>query len=169
MVEWHHWFNGHEFEWTQGDSEGQGSLCAAVHGVTKSHIRLSNWTAMINITPLDFSYTLLLCLGLWNDHTMPSSATLLSPSPLPFESPVCRHVLWSVPYHSRTLKGLQLFSTTFHVCSEFCVANTLHHVLTSSLRYEATTSVGLSCGSTPGHSGAATVIWPLEISACSKP
>ena len=81
---------------------------------------------MINITPLDFSYTLLLCLGLWNDHTMPSSATLLSPSPLPFESPVCRHVLWSVPYHSRTLKGLQLFSTTFHVCSEICVANTLH-------------------------------------------
>ena len=81
---------------------------------------------MINITPLDFSYTLLLCLGLWTDHTMPSSATLLSPSPLPFESPVCRHVLWSVPYHSRTLKGLQLFSTTFHVCSEICVANTLH-------------------------------------------
>ena len=23
---WHHWFNGHEFEQTQGDTEGQGSL-----------------------------------------------------------------------------------------------------------------------------------------------
>ena len=23
---WHHWLNGHEFEQTQGDSEGQGSL-----------------------------------------------------------------------------------------------------------------------------------------------
>ena len=22
MVEWHHWFNGHEFEQTPGDSEG---------------------------------------------------------------------------------------------------------------------------------------------------
>ena len=35
MVEWHHQFNGHEFEQTQGDSEGQGSLAAAVHGSHK--------------------------------------------------------------------------------------------------------------------------------------
>ena len=26
MVDWHHWFNGHEFEQTPADSEGQGSL-----------------------------------------------------------------------------------------------------------------------------------------------
>ena len=26
MVGWHHWHNGHEFEQTLGDSEGQGSL-----------------------------------------------------------------------------------------------------------------------------------------------
>ena len=26
MVGWPHWLNGHEFEQTQGDSEGQGSL-----------------------------------------------------------------------------------------------------------------------------------------------
>ena len=26
MVGWHHWLNGHEFEQTQGDSEGQGGL-----------------------------------------------------------------------------------------------------------------------------------------------
>ena len=26
MVGWHHWFNGHEFEQTPGDSKGQGSL-----------------------------------------------------------------------------------------------------------------------------------------------
>ena len=26
MVGWHHWVNGYEFEHTQGDSEGQGSL-----------------------------------------------------------------------------------------------------------------------------------------------
>ena len=26
MVGWHHWLNGQEFEQTQGDSEGQGSL-----------------------------------------------------------------------------------------------------------------------------------------------
>ena len=31
MVGWHHWLNGHEFEQTPGDSEGQGSLvcCSA--------------------------------------------------------------------------------------------------------------------------------------------
>jgi len=33
---WHHRFNGHEFEQTLGDSEGQGRLGAAVHRVTKS-------------------------------------------------------------------------------------------------------------------------------------
>ena len=26
MVGWHHWLNGHEFEQTLGDSEGQGRL-----------------------------------------------------------------------------------------------------------------------------------------------
>ena len=36
MVGWHHQPNGHEFEKTLGDSEGQGDWCAVVHGVTKS-------------------------------------------------------------------------------------------------------------------------------------
>ena len=38
MVGCHHELNGHEFEQTSGDSEGQGSWCAAAHGVAK------NWT-----------------------------------------------------------------------------------------------------------------------------
>ena len=33
---WHHQLNGHETEQTPGDSEGQGSLASAVHGVTKT-------------------------------------------------------------------------------------------------------------------------------------
>ena len=44
MVGWHHWFNGHEFEQTPGDSEGQGSLGRCSPGVTKSWSWLSNWT-----------------------------------------------------------------------------------------------------------------------------
>ena len=36
MVGWHNRLNGHEFEQTVGDSEGQGSLASAVHGITKS-------------------------------------------------------------------------------------------------------------------------------------
>ena len=38
MVGWHNWLNGHESEQTLGDSEAQGILHAAVHGVTKSGI-----------------------------------------------------------------------------------------------------------------------------------
>ena len=44
MVGWHHQLNGHEFEQTPGDREGEGSLMCCVHGVSKSQIRLSNWT-----------------------------------------------------------------------------------------------------------------------------
>ena len=38
MVGWHHQLNGHEFEQAPGVGDGQGSHCAAVHGVSK------NWT-----------------------------------------------------------------------------------------------------------------------------
>ena len=34
MAEWHHRLNGHEFDQTLGDSEGQGSLvCCILHGL----------------------------------------------------------------------------------------------------------------------------------------
>ena len=36
MVGWHHRLDGHEFEQTLGVGEGQGSLRAAIHGVTKT-------------------------------------------------------------------------------------------------------------------------------------
>ena len=42
MVGWHHRLSGHEFEQTLGDSEGQGSQHAAVHGVAKGQTRLSD-------------------------------------------------------------------------------------------------------------------------------
>ena len=41
MVGWHHQFNGHEFEQTSGDADGQGSLaCYSPWGQTW----FSNWT-----------------------------------------------------------------------------------------------------------------------------
>ena len=40
MIGWHHWLNGHGFEWTLVVDDGR----AAVHGVTNSQTRLSNWT-----------------------------------------------------------------------------------------------------------------------------
>ena len=42
MVGWNHQLNGHEFAQALGDGEGQGSLVAAGHGVTKSQTPLSN-------------------------------------------------------------------------------------------------------------------------------
>ena len=42
MVGWHHQLNGHEFEKTPGDGEGQEASCGAVHGVTKKQTKLSD-------------------------------------------------------------------------------------------------------------------------------
>ena len=42
MVGWHHRLDGHVFEEALGTGDGQGSLCAAVHGVTKSRTQLSD-------------------------------------------------------------------------------------------------------------------------------
>ena len=35
MVGWHHQLNGHEFERVPGVGDGQGGLCATVHGVAE--------------------------------------------------------------------------------------------------------------------------------------
>ena len=35
MVGWHHRLNGHGFEWTPGNGDGQGSWHAAIHGLKK--------------------------------------------------------------------------------------------------------------------------------------
>ena len=42
IVGWYYWFSGHEFEQTQGDNEGQGSLVCAVCRVTKNQMQLSD-------------------------------------------------------------------------------------------------------------------------------
>ena len=47
MVGWHHQLNGHEFEQTLGDREGQGSLaCYSPWGCKES--QLTNWTTIVN-------------------------------------------------------------------------------------------------------------------------
>ena len=35
MVGWHHQLNGHEFEQALEVGDGQGTCCAAAHGVTE--------------------------------------------------------------------------------------------------------------------------------------
>ena len=42
MVGWHRQLSGRESEQTLGGGEGQGSLCAAAHGITKSWTELGD-------------------------------------------------------------------------------------------------------------------------------
>ena len=48
MVGWHHQLSGHEFEQAPEIVKVREAWRAAVHGVTKSRTRLSNWTTTIN-------------------------------------------------------------------------------------------------------------------------
>ena len=52
MVGWHYRLNGHEFEQTPGDSEGQEAWLVAVHEVAKSWTRLSPWRRPWHPTPV---------------------------------------------------------------------------------------------------------------------
>ena len=53
MIGWYHGFNGHEFEQSQGDSEGQGGLVCCSSWGHKSQTRLSGWTTT-TATPREF-------------------------------------------------------------------------------------------------------------------
>ena len=44
MAGWHHWLNGHGFQRSLGNGEGQGSPACWVHGATKSWMQQSDWT-----------------------------------------------------------------------------------------------------------------------------
>ena len=47
MVRWHHWLNGHEFEWTPGVGDGQGSLaCCSSWGHKESDTTELDWTEL---------------------------------------------------------------------------------------------------------------------------
>ena len=48
MVGWHHWLDGHEFEWTLGVGDGQGGLvCCDPWGRKESDMtELLNWTEL---------------------------------------------------------------------------------------------------------------------------
>ena len=53
---WHRWLNGHEFEQTLGDGEGQASWRGAVHEVSKNQTQFSNWATTI------YKYTIYLSI-----------------------------------------------------------------------------------------------------------
>ena len=55
MAGWHHWLNGHEFEQTQGNSEGQGILvCCSPWGHKESDMTEQlNWAGAILIQKVE--------------------------------------------------------------------------------------------------------------------
>ena len=76
MLRWNHWLNGHEFEQTLGDSEGQESLVCCSPWGCKRWTWLSNWTPpeikrhIIRCFHFCFlSSCLLLCIPLPNSST----------------------------------------------------------------------------------------------------
>ena len=54
MVGWHHWLDGHEFEQIPETVKDREAGHAAVHGVTKSWTRLSDWTATTTLISVKF-------------------------------------------------------------------------------------------------------------------
>ena len=46
-VGWHHWLNGHEFEWAMGVGDGQEGLVCCSPWVAKSWTWLIHWTELV--------------------------------------------------------------------------------------------------------------------------
>ena len=54
MIEWHHWLNGHEFEQTSRDSEGQGSLVSCSSWGCKELDMTYFWITTITLLKKNF-------------------------------------------------------------------------------------------------------------------
>ena len=68
MVGWHHWLIGHEFGWTPGVGDGQGSLaCCSAWGQKESDMTEQlNWTEWYAIREKN---SILLCYPCWKCKT----------------------------------------------------------------------------------------------------
>ena len=69
MVGWHHWLNGHQYEQTLGDSEGQGRLlCCSPWGHKET--QLSDWRTKLLLTTLGEKVSSKIWMGSkeWNQN-----------------------------------------------------------------------------------------------------
>ena len=87
MVGWNHQLNGHEFEQTQGDSEGQGSLvCCSPWGCKESDMT----AAMLNNNKLSYCPLTPISSQRGNEASPSASARRTTPLLLP-----AHHPAWS--------------------------------------------------------------------------
>ena len=63
MAGWHHWFDGHEFEWTPGVGDRQGVLACCDSWIAKSQTWLSDWTELKYQGPFDINQIFYGCFG----------------------------------------------------------------------------------------------------------
>ena len=125
MVGWHPWLNGCEFEQTPGVSEGQGSWCAAVHGIAKSQIQLSNRATLnYEMVPLALRGASLTAhaasfvfrvtaIGWWRLRTQREMLTSFL-VPCPAEAPFTCPCLWAGrTTHSTVAQEMHMCGGTF--------------------------------------------------------
>ena len=62
MVGWHHWLDGHEFEWTPGVGDGQGGLVCCDSWGRKE----SDTTEQLNWTELNWFLSFIVSIFAWN-------------------------------------------------------------------------------------------------------
>ena len=80
MVGWHHWLNGHEFEQTTGNSEGQKAWNSLVHRVTRGYSGLGNWITKTKTIVIFFFFN-------YSTHSLTSSVSLVAKSCLTLVNP----------------------------------------------------------------------------------
>ena len=67
MVGWHHWLDGHEFEETLGDGEGQGSLAyCSPWGRKEDTTERLNWTELIWLRQVLVVTNVIFSFGRWD-------------------------------------------------------------------------------------------------------
>ena len=77
MVGWHYWLNGHEFEQTQEDSDGQRSLeCCSSWG-RKEWTRLRDWTELNGLVVFPTFFNLSLNFSIRISWSEPQSTPVL--------------------------------------------------------------------------------------------
>ena len=98
MVGWHHWVDGHEFEWTLGVDDGQGGLvCCSLWCRGVKIIEQLNWTELLLLLLSHFSHVRLCATPETATHQAPPSLGFSRQehwSGLPFPSPMHESEKW---------------------------------------------------------------------------